>query len=208
MLKAGLMTVLFAAGVVTFSNTACAIPIASSGTEGLSVIVASTDDIIATYLGNTASYSNDLYLSLDDDGNPVEDGDYSNDLFIFNNQDSAVGSTVNLGSFDVGVELIFRLLVTNTGNNFFTGDASRNADGYEHARVEDDWEEDTTLVSFEDLYSGPFNYNDLSFSFSNTSTVTPSTQSTDIPVPGSLLLLCVGFLPLRKFVGRAYRQPS
>jgi hypothetical protein len=41
-----------------------AFPIASTG-EGLNVLVGGTDPIIAKYEGNSAAYSNDLYLMLD-----------------------------------------------------------------------------------------------------------------------------------------------
>lgn len=157
-----------------------AIPIAAPGTEGLSVIVNSTDDILATYQGNTAAYSNDLYLV----------NDVGADIFIFNNHSSSVGSTVNLGSFAIGTELVFRLYVNNTGYNFFSGDASRNPDGQAHARVQEEWQTNESLVSFEDLYNGPFVYNDLSFSFTNTSTHNP------VPVPSSILLLGFGILGL------------
>jgi hypothetical protein len=149
-----------------------AFPIAVPGTEGFSVIVAGTGPIIATYEGNSASYSNDLYLELDAGGNPGMDGITSNDLFIFNNHASPVGSTLNLGSFLVGAELVFRLHVNNTGDDFFSGPASRNSDSLPHARVQGNWAPNVTLVSFEDLYGTPEGvngYNDLSFSFSNTS---------------------------------------
>jgi hypothetical protein len=80
---------------------------------------------------------------------------------------------------------MFRLYVTNTGDDFFTGPASRNPDGGAHARVQENWQPNETLVSFEDLLSGPFDYNDLSFSFTNTVTTDPGT----VPEPGSLALL-------------------
>src|SRR2546426_488679 len=145
-----------------------AFPIAAPGTEGFSVIVGSSADIVATYQGNSAAFSNDLYLERDSSGNPGFDGNQANDLFIFNNHASAVGSTLDLGSFAPGTELIFRLHVNNTGNNFYTGPASRNPDDHTHARVQDSWMPSETLVSFEDLFNGPFEYNDLSFSFRNT----------------------------------------
>src|SRR5712691_506886 len=100
------------------TQSAQAIPIAAPGTEGLKVMVVGPDPIIATYQGNTASFTNLLYLMRDASGQPGDDGDPSNDLFIFNNQLSPVGSTFNLGSFAPGTELEFRLFVTNTGNNF------------------------------------------------------------------------------------------
>lgn len=161
---------------------AYAFPIAAPGTEGLSVLVGNNGAVVATYQGNSASYSNDLYLVTNDS----VDG---NDIFIFNNHASPVGSTVNLGSFAIGSELEFRLHVNNTGSDYYTGAASRNPDGHFHARVEQNWAPNTTLVSFEDLRFGPFDYNDLSFSFTNTATAIPPGQ---VPEPASLLLMGLG----------------
>jgi len=136
-------------------------PIAAPGTEGLRVIVNQPGDVIATYRGNSATYSNDLYFGLSMN---------TTEFFVFNNHESPVGSQVNLGSFPVGTELFFRLHVRNTGYDFYTGPADRNPDGKPHARVQGAWQTDETLVSFEDLFNGPFVYNDLSFSFTNTDT--------------------------------------
>nr|WP_315427328.1 PEP-CTERM sorting domain-containing protein [uncultured Albidiferax sp.] len=166
--------------------SANAIPIASAGTEGYSVVVANTGDVIATFQGSTANYSDDLYL---------------NGLKIFNNHVSPVGSMFNLGSFAGGTELIFQLRVNNTGQLFYTGDASRNPDLTAHARVESDWlVAGTSLVSFEDLLFGPFNYNDLSFSFTNTIGAVDPTNP--IPEPGSLALILLGLGAL----GIVYRR--
>jgi len=52
-------------------SAAQAFPIAEPGTEGYRVVVSSTDPVVATYQGTSASYSNDHYL---------------NGVFIFNNQ--------------------------------------------------------------------------------------------------------------------------
>jgi hypothetical protein len=155
-----------------FSTGVFAHPIAAVGTEGLAVL-ASGGNVVAKYEGNTASYSNDLFLGLE---------------FIFNNHVTAVGDTMDLGSFTAGTELIFRLHVNNTGDNWFTGDASRNADGLFHARVQENWQPGVTLVSFEDLYGDPEGangFNDLSFSFTNT-------QTSHVPEPSSLLLMLLG----------------
>lgn len=177
------------------SGTASAFPIAIPGTEGLSVFVSGTDPITATYEGNSAAYSNDLYLMLNGSGNPGDDGITSNDLFIFNNHTSAVGSTVNLGSFTLGTELEFRLFVNNTGFTYYTGPASRNPDDHTHARVQQNWAPNTTLVSFEDLFDGPFDYNDLSFSFTNTSS---SPDPSPVPEPATLVLLASGLAMLAR----------
>jgi hypothetical protein len=163
--------------LIGVTTNSFAFSIAAPGTEGLSVFVTSTDDIVGTYLGNSASYSNDLYLDTS-----------SGPIFGFNNHASLVGSQVNFGSFAVGSELIFRLHVNDTNQSYFTGSANRNPDGNYHARVQNDWEPNTTLVSFEDLHNGPFSYNDLSFSFKNTSTQNVPAESVPSPAAGWLFM--------------------
>ena len=175
---------ILAASVLT-PLSATAFPIAIGG-EGAAVLVAGSDPVIATYQGNSAAYSNDLYLALLSDGTPGIDGDNTNDLFIFNNHSSTVGSSVNLGAFPIGIELVFRLHVNDTGFDYFSGLASRNPDGLPHVRVQGDWMPNETLVSFEDLLNlpeYPEGFNDLSFSFTNTSTPNPT------PEPGTFALL-------------------
>lgn len=162
-----------------------AFPIATSG-EGLRVLVNKQGTVNATYQGTSASYSDDLYLV-------TNDGIANNDIFIFNNHNSAVGSTVNLGSFAANTELVFRLHVNNTGRDFFSGYANRNPDNHVHARVQQNYGVNTSLLSFEDLYGGPFNYNDLSFTFTNTDT---TIQANSVPEPTSTLLLFFGLASL------------
>mgnify|MGYP003384541872 CR=1 FL=1 len=155
------------------SASAFAFPIAIPGTEGLRVLASGNGTVVATYEGNSAGYSNDLFLG---------------SQFIFNNHASPVGSQVNLGSFSQGSELVFRLFVNNTGDSFFTGDASHNVDNLFHARVQENWKPGTTLVSFEDLRGTPEGangYNDLSFSFTNT-------QVTPVPEPETYGMMLAG----------------
>ncbi len=163
-------------------------PIAAPGTEGFSVIVGNTGPVVARYEGNSASFSNNLFLG---------------STFIFNNHASPVGSTVDLGSFTAGTELIFRLEVTNTGFNYFTGPASRNPDQHEHARVQSDYlEPGRTLVSFEDLFNGPFVYNDLSFSFTNT----VGSPVPAVPEPETYALLLSGLVAIASWAKRRRRS--
>lgn len=189
-----LLAAIIAASAVTFaSGTGFAFPIAAPGTDGLKVIVSSTSDIIATYQGNSAAFSNDLLLDSPANGLGI----------IFNNHTSPVGSTKNLGSFTVGTELVFRLHVNDTGNDFFTGPAERNPDLHTHARVQEDWLPNESLVSFEDLLNGPFDFNDLSFSFTNVRTSAPS-----VPEPGSLALVAFGLIGLATFGALRQRRLS
>ncbi len=184
---------LLAAAALIAPLSAFAFPIAIPGTEGNPVFVGSTDDIIAKYEGNSAAYSNDLYLFTDD-------GIAGNDIFLFNNHSSLVGATINLGSFAVGSELVFRLHVNDTNRDYFTGSAFRNPDSSYHARVQGHWLPGTTLVSFEDLFHGPFDFNDLSFSCTNTR---PLRDPQCVPEPASSLLLGIGLAG----IGAARRKP-
>ena len=156
---------------------------------GAHVVVATDGEVIATYRGNSAAYSNDLYLSAPANGIGI----------IFNNHASPVGSSKSLGFFTAGTELIFKLHVNNTGYDYYTGAASRNPDGQFHARVDGTWSATETLVEFEDLFNGPFHFNDLSFSFTNVA------ATTSVPDAASTLGLLAGALAGLAWVRRARR---
>jgi hypothetical protein len=163
--------------------------LAQTGTEGSEVIVNGTGPVIATYQGNSATYSDDLYLVVD--GNPAHD------MFIFNNHETPVGTKVSLGSFPVGTELLFRLHVRNTGRDYYTGPGNRNPDSHSHARAQANWKPNETLVSFEDLFNGPFNYNDLIFSFVPTTVVAaqmclPPFQEESCSCPAGVICMIIG----------------
>lgn len=158
-----------AACVFGGAASAGAVPIAASGTAGTSVVVGTTGIVTATFQGQSAGYTS--LLSLRNTGGGT----------LFNNQTSLVGSTVTLGTFEAGTELTFQMFVTETGQSFSTGAAGGNSDGRVHARVQDNYQPDTTLVSFEDLLDD--DYDDLSF------TLTISPVSNPVPEPATLALL-------------------
>jgi len=108
-----------------------------------------------------------------------------------------VGATLNLGPFDAGSELVFRLLVQQTGDAFYTGPGNRNLDGMVHALIQD--VAGQVLVGFEDMFGGgDFDYDDLVFAFSNVSAADDAGGGaggggvTAMDEPGSLLMFGVG----------------
>jgi len=126
-------------------------------------------DIEVGVLPNTASFTSTLFWlvpALNSVG------------IVATNHD--VGTVINIGSFDRGLEVIFGLFVHNTGNFFLNGDSSRNADSIAHAIVNFTSAE-TARVGFEDLYGGgDRNYNDNVFQMSGVS-------STPVPEPATIL---------------------
>ncbi len=158
---------------------------------GASVFVATTGDVIATKLPASAGFSSNLFL--DTPGNTLG--------IIFNNHTTPDGTTMNLGSFTAGTELVFRIFVINTGRSFFTGPASRNPDNVFHAVVDTAFAPGETLVGFEDLFGGgDQDYDDNRFSFTNVGTVVPPIPPvSSVPEPGSLLLLSSGVVGLLGF---------
>ena len=143
-------------------------------------VIAEGGTVNATFLGQDAGYTSDLYLVIN----------ANSQQYIFTNHTTPVGTTTNLGNFTAGQELEFFIFVQNTGNTYYTGPGSRNTDGFAHAVVDGDFAGGTaTYVGFEDLLGGgDLDYDDLYFSFSNTSgSTTPGNPA--VPEPGTLALL-------------------
>jgi len=134
-------------------------------------------------------------------------------LFIAFNSD--VGKVVEINNLQslgvpVGAELVFGILVTNTGEKFMIGPASGNSDNFVHAEV--DYSHNSAggvaNISFEDLASGIIqglaiagvsepDYNDANFR------ITGGIGLAAIPEPMSVILLGIG---LAGVVGLYHRK--
>lgn len=146
-------------GLVGLASTASAAPLIGGS------VITTGGEVKAKFLGSTAGYDSDLNLV-----SPVVIND------IFHNHLTPINTEVSLGMFAPGTELVFRIDVFNTGNQFFTGPASRNPDNIFH-NVVDDLGGGVTYVGFEDLHlneNPDFDYDDLNFSFTNTQVPEPS----------------------------------
>jgi hypothetical protein len=187
-----------------------------SGIFGVPVTVgeelfASGGPVYVTQLGPTgASYDEQLFLV-----SPTTDGD--NNLFL-DNHSTPNGTTYDLGTFAAGTEIEFGLDVLSTGNIWYDGPASRNADGAVHAYVVSDYQgiANVTYVGFEDEpydptgastpydptgFNGDFNYTDEIYAFTGTTAAPP-------PVPdvsSALSLLTLGLSGMAAF-GRRLRR--
>jgi hypothetical protein len=163
-------------------------------------LIAVGGDVIAQFMGHSAGFTNELYLfSASDLSTPLPVTGDSGSLgegLIFVNQTSVPGSTVNLGSFAAGTELVFAIYVQDTQQTYFMGPGSRNADNLAHAAVDNgaapqfpDYGDPIPAgmvgVGFEDIFGGgDLDYDDLGFAFSNVRAV---------PEPLSVSLIALGF---------------
>lgn len=135
-------------------------------------LFATGGNIVIRFEGTDASY--DSLISVN--GGPE----------VFANHSTAVGTTLDLGSFAAGTALDIVLRVVTTGYSFRTGAGAGNPDGLAHANVVYNFgEPGRTFVGFEDIHGGgDLDYNDHQFSFTN---IRPA-----VPEPGTYALMLAG----------------
>jgi hypothetical protein len=196
-----LVRALALAAALSFCPRASAIdPYPGEGNPVLcATVIASGGDVTATFITGSGFYWDYLYLDTVVAGNPnysnAGGGSGETSNFIFVNHGSVPGQVVNLGSFPAGTELKFHVVADTSGMNFgpgpyldwYTGPATRNADGFCHAWVDAAYTGPYggTAVGFEDLFGlGDAGYEDLIYTFSNvtSSAVCTLTCPTNITV--------------------------
>ena len=112
---------------------AMAVPAHALTLQGNTLFTSANEMVIVTFISEEAAFSDLLFESS------------PNEMFLFDSNTAVAGQQVNLGSFNAGLELIFRLdtyfrdLQVAKADGFlaswFSGSGSRNQDGTEHALI-------------------------------------------------------------------------
>lgn len=161
----GLFTASANAAVITAAGAPDAL-----GTQAQTLLSSFGNNVRFTFVSKSASFTSNLSLVF-------------GDQFIFDNNVMAGTSVVAAGPA-AGMEILLNILVTNTGNSWFSGDPTQNADGFVHAQISS-LGGGVFRVSFEDLRistrpGAEPDFNDFVFDVQ------------EVPVPGAALLLLTG----------------
>jgi hypothetical protein len=145
-------------------------------------LIATGGDVSIYFAGSDATFNSLLFLH-----SPGPQGPF------FPSQSTPIGEFVDLGNFSSGVEMVFRLHVLDTGDDFFTGPAGSNADGVVHAQLAV-WSGSPgippgVLAGFEDLFGGgDLDFNDFQFVATNVRLE----DAAPVPEPATVLLVGAG----------------
>ncbi len=91
----------------------------------------------------------------------------------------AANGPVDLSGFETGDEMVFSIYVRDTGQTYYTGPASRNPDGIEHANVT--VSEHVVTIGFEDLPGGgDLDYDDVTLTLTFTDTTPPTISGVSV----------------------------
>lgn len=151
-----------------FAQDVCDDVTTVGGVPAAKLIVLDTDaTATATYCGTDAGYTSELYLA-----EPTF-------VYIATAKSTAAGTTVDLGAFTSGDELIFAIYVRDTRIWYYSGDGSLNPDGVVHAAVTD-LGDGNFQIGFEDFYGGGDNdYNDITMVVSTVGIVVDDDDNDD-----------------------------
>lgn len=180
-------TALFAFAACAQAGPAKYANVGKQNTQEYTFTAAATGDLMAYFVGSTAAYENEITLLV----NGVATG-----IQGLNNKHTANNTALDFGLVQAGDSLVFKLvnIVPGVGVGPWYSQTSLNSDGVNHI-YSSAWAGDRslpagTLVAFEDLpKGGDFNYNDISFVFTNV-----ATARAEVPEPGSLALLGLGVI--------------
>lgn len=143
-------------GSVPVGDDGCYDPGTAYDTHPAAALVVTQPDIgfDITFEGSSAGYTSELWL-----WEPLQ-------VYVGTGHVTDTGTNVPVGSFAAGTELKFAIVVTDTGLTYYSGPATRNADGFNHAAVtyagECRW-----IVGFEDQYGGgDQDFNDIELAIS------------------------------------------